>query len=166
MAFNYFLIGLCSLYAAYYFAMFFIDVIKIKKEKNIENQGKEIDIADAVATYQPKVASDIMKKESEEVLAEMNKKDEDDENTENDEDDEDFPFNINESNMFTSSAEDEEDTSSGDLTIQYELSEEHKEEYPDVEMNGGYYAANLKNLIEDMKMQENLFAHIKWNAAV
>lgn len=169
MAFNYFLIGLCGIYACYYLIMLVLDIIKMNKDNNDESQGKDVDISDAVANYKPRVASDVMKKESEEVLAEMEKMNNSEdygtaEEPANEEDE--FPYNMNASGMFISSADEEDETDTGGgLNIQYEPTESVKEEYPDVEMNGGYFAANIKGLVDKMSDSESLFSSIKWSAA-
>ena len=175
MAFNYFLMVLCGIYLVYYLAMGGMDIIKMNKVNNDDGHGKDIDISSAVANYKPRVASEVMQKESEEIMAEMEKinSSEDNESEGSDESDvnmsdegDDFPFNINNSEMFISSADDEdEDESSGSLNIQYDPQDTGTDEYPDVEMNGGYFAANLKGLVDKMNGEENLFAHIKWSAA-
>lgn len=169
MAFNYFLIGLCGIYVCYYLVMMALDVIKMNKIKNDDSQGKDVDISEAVANYKPRDASEIIKRESEEVMAEMEKMNSTDEYSGVDEsgnDEDEFPFNINGSDMFVSSADDVDDTeTSGGLNIQYEPSESVKDEYPDVEMNGGYFATNIKGIVDKMNEGESLFSHINWSAA-
>lgn len=169
MAFSYFLIGLCGIYVCYYLIMLVMDIIKMNKDKNDESQGKDVDISDAVANYKPRVASEVMQKESEEVMAEMEKMKAaenygEPEDLTNDEDE--FPYNMNNAEMFISSADDDEEPESGGaLNIQYEPTELEKDEYPDVEMNGGYFAPNIKGIVDEMTDSESLFAHIKWSAA-
>mgnify|MGYP003301163696 CR=1 FL=1 len=169
MAFNYFLIGLCGIYICYYLIMLVWDIIKMNKDKNDESQGKDVDISDAVANYKPRVASEVMQKESEEVMAEMEKMKSAENYNESEEpfnDEEEFPYNMNSADMFISSAdENDEPESGGTLNIQYEPVESVKDEYPDVEMNGGYFATNIKGLVDEMTDSESLFAHIKWSAA-
>ena len=172
MAFYYFLIGVISIYIVYYLIMVVLDIIKIKKNKTNDNQGHEVNIADAVAGYKPKIASEVMMKESEEVMAEMEKANSLEEeaysNSDNtNEEPDDFPFDMNNSEMFISSTEEDEEPESnnGGYNIQYEPVEQEKDEYPDIEMNGGYYTTHLKELVEEINGGENLFAHVKWSAA-
>lgn len=161
MAFNYFLMGLCGIYATYYAAMFVVDLTKMKNDKNMASQGKEIDISDAVSTYKPKIAADIINKEAEELKAEMQKKEEEEKTAESQDDDSEFPFNMDHSKLFMSTAEEDEDTPSGGLNIQYEIGEEKKEEYPPVEMNGGYYASNIKKIMDEAS-GDNLFKDVRF----
>ena len=179
MAFNYFLIAICGLYLLYYLVMVGMDLLRIKKNNNDEEHGKDIDISDAVASYKPQVAAEVMKKESEEILREMNAGESSENNTpkvpyQEEESITDYPnpydmpgvyFSAAKPTSSTSNddnkADNKEDdaTGSGALNIQYDPAEEMKDKYPEVNINGGYSVFHIKDMMDDM-MSKNLFSHV------
>lgn len=181
MAFNYFLIAICGLYLLYYLIMVGMDLLRIKKDNNDEEHGKDIDISDAVASYKPQVAAEVMKKESEEILREMNAGVPSENDTpkvpyQEEESITDFPNPYDMPGVYFSSSEPTSSTSkvttkaddnnnnddtvgSGALNIQYDPAEEKKDKYPEVNINGGYSVFHIKDMMDDM-MSKNLFSHV------
>lgn len=180
MAFNYFLIAVCGIYLLYYMALVGMDLLRMKKDTNGEEHGKDIDISDAVAGYKPQVAAEVMKKESEEILREMNAGDSS-ENTpkvpyEEEESITDFPNPYEMPGVYFSPSEptgntdvkpaqtddsNDDTASSGALNIQYDPAEEKKDKFPEININGGYSAFHIKDMMDDMAINgQNLFAHI------
>jgi len=176
MAFNYFLIAVSGIYLLYYMSMVGMDIMRMKKEKNGDEQGKEINISDAVASYKPQVASEVMAKESEEFLKENSNGGSQPEAVPA----EPLPFQPDPSFMsatensfsegpdsfFVSSddfiSNDEDEQGSGGLDIKYDPSEEVKDKYPEVNINGGYSALHLQDMLNEISAEESLFSHVNF----
>lgn len=182
--FRYFLLTIVLLYMAYYLVILFMDVKALKRAGRNKSEAREIDISQAVGSYQAKDASAIIKNtlkggiEIPEISEEEAEMDEDYSNEEPAISDEDVLTAGEESNLpFEVGGEvaDTDKTGHGGLgnsqAIENSLENENPEEeaekekeYAPIEHSSGVGVVALSNLFEKANLQDSLFKDIRLSA--